>query len=740
MNLDQITIAPVFPLWLILLLFSLGFASAIAQYRFMREKLGHSRALGLSLLRLGAISFLVAFALNPSLVAKKEHKVFPAIAVLFDTSQSMGQSGGPGKLSRLEEARVLLTEGANPLLKSLSERFEVRLYGLGESLRTIEAKELADLKAEGMQGNLSEILKELSGKNTLALLLSDGNLRWNEGQSSNLPVITVPLGITREYKDILIKAVKAPSLVFRGREVMIDVTIKSYGYTGLSLPVLLKEGSKLLTAKNTRINTSPGEVTVSLSFIPDEVGQKNLSISIPQQFGESLLSNNSFNLSLKVVRDKIRVLMVSGNPSMNYRFMRIALKNDPSIDLLSFVILRTPSDILNVPTHEQSLIPFPVETLFSKEIKTFDLLIFDNLKYTLYLSPHHLESIKEFVRGGGGFAMIGGPNLFNEGRSMTPIGEILPVRFAEKEDYRRDSRVGVRLSRAGVVHPITRLSLDTVGDTVGDIAGDEARRLRFWQEMPPLDGFNLLEPKSSATVLLESTDGIPWPILTVSNYGNGRVLTLATDYSWKWDMGMVAKGKGNLAYLRLVDRMVRWLTKDPGLEPVQITLSENPGSTGQEIEIRIKLREEDLSPNLRSMVSFSVLNPDGLKIESKLKPTGQSGEYLGSFLPQKGGIYKLKVETSAGHLEESIVVSGLLDTLDASPDHEQLKKISTSTGGKFLLRSEDLLKEVEDYARKAESRFIEERRSSVWTSPFVMVLVLGFLIVEWYFRRRWGLV
>ncbi len=732
MSLDQITIAPVFPLWLILLLFLLGFASAIAQYRFMRGKLGHSRSLGLSLLRLGAISFLVAFALNPSLVAKREHKVLPAIAVLLDTSQSMAQSGGPGKASRLEEAKSLLTGGANPLLKSLRDRFEVKLYGLGESLRTVEDKELADLKAEGMKGNLSEILKELSRKNSFALLLSDGNLKWNEEQSINLPVVSLPLGSTREYKDVLIKAIKAPSLAFRGREVMIDVTIRSYGYTGLSLPVLLKEGGKLLTAKNTRINTNPGEVTVSLSFIPDEVGQKSLSIFIPQQFGESLVSNNSFNLSMKVVRDKIRILMVSGNPSMNYRFMRIALKNDPSIDLLSFVILRTPSDILNVPTQEQSLIPFPVETLFSKEIKTFDLLIFDNLKYTLYLSPYHLESIKEFVRGGGGFAMIGGPNLLNEGSLMTPIGEILPVRFAEKEYYRRDSKVGVRLSRAGVSHPIMRLS--------SDIAGDDSQRLSLWQEMPSLDGINLLEPKSSATVLLESADGIPWPILTVSNYGKGRVLTLATDYSWKWDIGMVAKGKGNLAYLRLVDRIVRWLTKDPGLDPLQITLPESPGATGQEIELRIRFSEDSLSPNLRSIVSFSVLNPDGVKIESNLRPTGQPGEYLGSFLPQTGGIYRLKVETSAGSLEESIVVAGLLDTLDASPDHEQLRKISTSTGGKLLSRNDDLLKEVEDYARKAESRFIEERRSSVWTSPLLMVLVLGFLIVEWYFRRRWGLV
>jgi uncharacterized membrane protein len=615
----------------------------------------------------------------------------------------------------------------------LNERFEVRLYGVGESMRTIEVKELGDLKAHGMNGNLSETLKDLSGKNTLALLLSDGNLKWNEGQPTNLPIVTVPLGNPGEYKDILIKAVKAPSLAFRGREVMIDATIKSYGYTGLTLPVLLKEGNKLITAKNTHINASPGEVTVSLSFIPDEVGQKNLSISIPQQFGESLVSNNSVNLSVKVVRDKIRILMVSGNPSMNYRFMRTAFKSDPSIDLLSFVILRTPSDILNVPTHEQSLIPLPVETLFSKEIKNFDLLIFDNFKYPLYLSPHHLESIREFVRGGGGFAMIGGPNLANEGRyHVSPIGEILPVRFAEKEDYRRDSKAGVRLSRAGVLHPITRLS--------SDLTGDDADRLHFWREMPPLDGFNLLEAKSSATVLLESSDGIPWPILTVSSYGNGRVLALATDYSWKWYMGMVAKGKGNHAYLRLVDRMVRWLTKDPSMDPVQIALPESAGSIGQEIEVRIKLREEDLSPNLRSMVSFSVFNPDGLKVESRIKPSGQSGEYLGSFLPEKGGIYKLKVATSTGSLEESMVVTGLLESLDAAPNHEQLKKVSASTGGKFLSTSDELLKEIESYARKGESRFIEEKRSSVWARPFVMILVLGFLILEWYFRRRWGLV
>ena len=737
MNLNQISIAPVLPLWLILLLFFLGFTSAALQYRLMQRRLGHSRALRLSLLRLGAIFLLVAFTLNPFLVSKKEHKLSTAIAVLLDTSQSMGQPDGPGKPTRLEQAKKLLIEGTNPLLKSLNERFNVRLYGVGESLRAIEVKELGDVEARGMKGNLNEILKEISGKNALALLLSDGNLEWNEGPSTNLPLLTIPLGNPEAYKDILIKSVKTPSLAFKGREVIIDVTIKSYGYTGLTLPVLLKEGGKLLSAKNVRINASPGEGTASLSFIPDEVGQKNLSLSIPQQFGESLASNNNLNLSLKVLRDKIRILMVSGSPSMNYRFMRTALKNDPSIDLLSFVILRTPSDTLNVPTNEQSLIPFPVETLFSKEIKNFDLLIFDNFKYPLYLSLPHLESIREFLRGGGGFAMIGGPDVVNEGRyGMTPIGEILPVRFTEKEVYRRDSPASIRLSRAGVVHSITRLP----SDVMGDIGGDDARRLNFWREMPTLDGINLAEAKSSATTLLESADGISWPILVVSNYGNGRVLTLTTDYSWKWYVGMVAKGKGNLAYLRFVDRMVRWLTKDPDLNLVEITLPEGQRSAGQEIEARIKLREEDLSPNPRSRVSFSVLDPDGVRIETRLKPNGQKGEYLGSFLPQKGGVYKLRIETSAGNLEESMVVAGLLDRLDAAPDHEQLKKISASTGGRFLVGSADLLREIEAYGKRGQHSFVEEKRLPLWATTYTLAILLALLGMEWYLRRKWGLI
>ena len=726
MRLGEITFVPIFPAWLIGLLLCLGVAAVLILYRLIRKKLGSLRAMGLSVLRLLALSLLISFALNPSVTRKEEHKVSAAVAVILDTSGSMGLSGAGGKESRLDEARAVLLDREGALLKSLSEQFDVKIYALGASLASLERGELANVKAGGKRGDLTEALKGLRGKNALALLLSDGEVTWEDDGSTDLPVLSLPAGDPLTYRDLLIKAVKSPAIAFRGREVVIDVTVKGYGYPGLTLPVLLKEGNRLITARNVRLDGSPSETTVSLPFTLEEVGQRHLSVSIPSQVGESLVTNNGVDLSLKVIKDKIRILMASGSPSMSYRFIRTALKNDPSVDLLSFVILRTPSDIINVPLQEQSLIPFPVETLFTKELKTFDLVIFDNLASHLYLNPNYYDSIRDFVREGGGFAMIGGPHLLDGGKYVgTSMADILPIRLTGKDDYRRNPPSGVTLSRAGKGHPITRFSSAESG---------------LWREMPDLDGMNLLTPKSSATVLLEGSDGDTAPILTVGGYGKGRILVLATDYSWKWYMGMVAKEKGNWVYLRLVERMIRWLTKDPSLDPVQITLPEKMGGIGEDIEIRIKAGEDGASSDIKGGVSLSVFAPDGKKIAARLKAAGQPGEYLGSFVPEKNGSHTVRVETHSGSLEESILVTGALEDQDAVPDHDRLRKVSASTGGKFLSSRDDLLQEIKSYAGKVNTRFVQERRLSVWNSLWLLILIAACLCVEWYYRRRWGLV
>lgn len=729
MNLKEIILEPLIPLWLIYLLFLLGGVAVLLQFGRLYRKLTRPRAIAIALLRLFTFVLLISFLFNPSSVERKEKRILPILAILFDTSPSMGLPGPGGKESRLDEAKALFLEGQRPLLRSLSERFTLTFYSLGPSLMPLKEEDLRLLKAGKRRGDLTDAVRKLDGKTSFAILLSDGNLKWDENASSGFPILSLPFGNPEAYKDILIQAVKAPSLAFRGREIGIDVTLKSYGYRGMTVPVVLKEGERMIAAKEVRIDQDPAETTLSFALTLERVGQHNLSLSIPVQAGENIALNNHADFSIKVVRDKIRVLMVSGSPSLNYRFMRMALKNDPSIDLLSFVILRTPSDILNVPLQEQSLIPFPVDTLFSKELNHFDLLIFDNLPSHLYISPNYYGRIREFVKEGGGLALIGGPHLLDGGGYLkTPLEEVLPIKLTGREGYRREGSQAVRLTHAGKSHPVTQLSLD------------ERENENLWQDMPALDGINLLDTKDFKNVLLEGADGASRPILFADHYGKGRILLLATDSSWKWYMGLVARGQSHWAYLKFMERMVRWLTKDESLNPVQIVFPQISGEAGQELEFRVRMREGKSPIRLSGNAVLSVFDPAGVKIESRLKSGESSGESLGSFFPKREGTYRIRVECLGGLQEEFVTIGRSMEEKEGRPDPERLKAISVSTGGNLLTGGDDLLKEIDAFGNRAERRFIEERRFPLWNLPYILIALLALLSMEWFLRRRWGLV
>jgi uncharacterized membrane protein len=724
---DRLYVSPVFPLWLIAMLYAALLVTALLQYRSYARRLTRNRALALAFLRLLVLTTLVSFYLNPTLLRFEEKKIMPSVAVVVDAGESMAQPGTQAGVSRLDEAKRVLTGSEHPLLSWLPERSDVHLYALGASLKPLRSDELSNLKVADEQGDMTDALRQLARTGRVVILLSDGNLHWDENNNPGVPIVTIPIGNASTYKDILVRAVKAPPIAFRGREATIDVTVRSHGYQRLTIPVLLKEGSRLITAKSVQLN-SDRETTVSFSFTPEEIGQKALSISMPQQAGETIVANNHANILLNVVRDKIRILMVSGTPSLNYRFTRMALKHDPSVDLLSFVILRTPSNILNVPTQEQSLIPFPVDTLFSKELKSFDLLIFDNFRHAPYLGLRHLEAIKEFVRAGGGFAVIGGPNLLDEERSSaTPISEILPVEAVDREPYQRSTPVAVRLSRAGVTHPLMRATAES------------SDHVAFWKEMPTLDGINELEVKRPGLALLESADNRSLPILIVGSFGAGRTLVLATDYAWKWDMGMVARSKGNTVFFRFTEAAVRWLTKDPRLDPVQMALPES-ATVGREVEVKIRSVGEEGSARSAASVSLAVLKPNGNRVVTRLKATTQAGEYRGSFLPDEEGVYRVRAETTTGHVEEFLVVSSRLQGRDFFPDHELLARVAASTGGKLVVTPDDLTKEMDSRSRAVEQRIVQEKQMPLLATPLLIALILALLVTEWYCRRRWGLL
>ena len=137
---------------------------------------------------------------------------------------------------------------------------------------------------------------------------------------------------------------------------------------------------------------------------------------------------------------------------------------------------------------------------------------------------------------------------------------------------------------------------------------------------------------------------------------------------------------------------------------------------------------------------FSTLDPEGNKIPSTFESTGTPGEYRLSFKPETGGIHRIRVETSTGSVEEALVVSGPLQRLDAAPDPDQLEEIATTTGGRFMKQTDDLIKALEEITRDSKKAFFEEIRMPAWATPYVMTVILALLSAEWYLRRRWGLI
>ncbi len=728
MNVNTITIPPFFPIWLIILLFFLGLALAFAQYRGIRDKLGKTRARILSFLRLSAISLIVAFALNPSLVTKKEHKISPSVAILVDSSQSMGQSAPGEKITRLDEVRAILTGGASPLLQSLSQKFEVGVYGLADSLRPLESGDLGRLKAGGNKGDLSEVIKALNGKHSVAILLSDGNLKWNGSQSKQLPMLTVAAGSPKTYQDILIKGIKAPALAFRGREVVIDVTIKSYGYTGLVFPVLLKDSEKLLTAKNIGVQDNPGEVTTSFSFVPTAVGQKNLSISVPQQVGESMVTNNQIDLSMKVLRDKTRILMVSGSPSMNYRFMRTALKSDPSIDLLSFVILRTPSDILNVRPQEQSLIPFPVTELFGTELPTFDIVIFQNFNHGPYKVTYFLPQLAEYVNGGGAFLMIGGDLSFGSGGyAATPLEDVLPVRLNDASDLRIQEFRAVP-SAAGAGHPVMDLG-----------------QANIWERMPPLGLFNQVQSLQPGSLVLlehpfERLGHQRAPLLVLREVGRGRSAALLTDGAWRWNFVHAGAGGSPRTYHRLFNNLLRWLIQDSGLQAISLRADRAQYLPDEPVRLSIRLHGQSSGAHGRLQLLDAVTRKPIERRTVELDEGGRTELELGPLAP---GAYLARFEATDGpgssdSAEDAFVVAGASrERILPVPRPELLERIAAGTGG----RSSDVDRgsldgiEIDERQRyRVEASTTRPLLGRFWMLA-ALVLVLA---AEWWLRRRWG--
>lgn len=704
-----------------------------------------------ALLWAAALGALVVALAKPVWVEEQGRTEPARLAVLVDASRSMGilEKGNP----RSAAADDILDRLAGP---------DVDVYAFGNDL-AIGRPGAYDLDGTDLEGALIALSERVAGDRLAGVVvITDGldrGLLRDRFASEPKPIpppdlpgpLTVfQIGAPGDLHDLAVRRVDTGGFAFVRGAFPIDADISGIGYAGRVIRAqLLQDGAPV--ALTDVVLDAEGHGKAHFDVRPDAAGRFTFAVQVPVYEDDAVPANNTMPAVVRVVRDRIRVLQVAGAPSWDVKFLRRFLKGDPSVDLVSFFILRTPRDThAGYGERELSLIPFPHVQLFSEELKTFDLVVFQNFDHRPYFdgrtssSEDLLGNVKDYVvKQGHAFAMVGGDRSFDLGEyAGTPIADILPVKLGvpgRVPDWQCTALCDATpfvptLTEDGRRHPITRLAPDPAENEV------------WWSRLHTSDGTNLVgDAVPGAAVLLQhptrtTSSGAPMPILAVREVGAGRSLALTIDASWRWSFSEAAEGRGNQAYLRFWKNAFHWLMNDPSAARVVVETPRENYALGDTVRVVVRARDPGFAPLPGATVEAVVEGAGG---STKLAGvTGSDGEVALEWPADRRGALRVtaKVSTTAGPVGEADTVFAVTtrdpELDEAIPDEAFLRWVAASANGKYYGPGEFGAPLVD---ASADRTVWDRRETAIWRAPLLAILAALAAGLAFIVRRRAGL-
>ncbi len=535
---------------------------------------------------IGAAVLLFALA-NPSLQEEERDPLSDIVLVVVDESASQRIGG------RAEQTEAALTAlEAEITARPNTDLQVVRLGDAPGDGGTLLMTALSEALAEIPQARLAGVM-----------LLSDGQLH----DLDRLPPLPAPMHLLLSGQpddwDRRLVVKNAPAFGIIGEEVSMVLRVEDQGAvpaseaTGQVAVEVAIDGGDPFTAR------IPLGRDIEVPLVLQHGGQNVVTFRVAEAEGELTDRNNAAVVQINGVRDRLRVLLVSGEPHAGERTWRNLLKSDAAVDLVHFTILRPPEKQDGVPVTELSLIAFPTRELFLDKIDEFDLIIFDRYSRRGILPGIYYENIANYVREGGAVLVAAGPE-FADASSIyrSALGDVLPgaptARVLE-EGYRP------QVSEVGLRHPVT----------AGLFQG-EAPEWGRWMRLVELD-------RTSGDVAM--TGPGERPLLILDRVGEGRVALLASDQAWLWDRGF----EGGGPQLELLRRLAHWMMKEPELEEDAL-VAEADGQT-----LTITRRALDDAPR-----EVTITGPDG-SVTVLPMDTVAPGRSQAVFDAPEPGLYRL---------------------------------------------------------------------------------------------------
>jgi hypothetical protein len=598
------------------------------------------RARGLSW-RAIALAVLLTALVNPSLVEEQRSPQRDTAIVVIDESPSQRI----GDRQRTTEEALAVLNDRFPRVRDLDLRVvragkpQPGASDDGTRLFTALTRAMSDVPRQRLAG---------------VVMITDGQVHDVPAGEAKAAAETIgaPLHILLSGRpdegDRRLVVARAPSFGLVGKELQLGIRVedlpesppgKRDGGTGQAIVTWRKDGGA------PRQVAVPVGRDVPLALPIDHGGPNVLELEVEPGPRELTLDNNHAVVVVNGVRDRLRVLLVSGEPHAGERVWRNILKSDPSVDLVHFTILRPPEKQDGTPIRELSLIAFPIRDLFEVKLDEFDLIIFDRYSRRGVIPQAYLENIARYVRKGGAFLEAAGPN-FGTPLSLfrTPLATILPTEPTGKV-YEEGFKP--QLTELGRRHPVTE-RLSGAGPPNGQPS---------WGRW-----FRQVDARVHHGLTVMSGDHGD-PLLVLDRVGQGRVAQLLSDQMWFWARGF--EGGGPQA--ELLRRLAYWLMKEPDLE-------ENDLRATVEGD-RLVVTRQSLEPDDRPV---DVTAPDGSSRSLTLTPES-GGRSTGSLPISEMGLYRV-----TDGARTAIAAAGPLNPTefaDVRTTPDKLAPIVTATGG-----------------------------------------------------------
>ncbi len=583
--------------------------------------------------------------------------------------------------------------------------------------------------------SLRDAVAELRGQRIAAVvILSDWcsnsgispveALRLASDAPSSFPIIAVGVGDPAEQRDIVVSSVSANAVAFLNDPLVFNVAIEQSGYDGLKVPLQLRIGENIVATKE--ITLAAGRKYHTISHKPPKKGIFKYTVSVPVRIDELSDKNNSTDHTVTVKDDKIRVLLIAGGPTWEWRHWKPALMRDRSIELSAWLqsadqgwAMAGGKQVTQLPLNKKEL------------VDSYDVIVMLGASSEAF-SEEQLDNIRSFVGDfGGGLIFCAGTLTPPERYAETPLAKCLPVvlgptmpRPAATASFK------LNITPEGWAHPATKL------------ADDEHENRQIWQNLPGLFWFYPVEKvKPGAHVLATHPEeknqaGQPVPIFVEQRYGAGKVFFSGVDSTWRWrflidDRQFYRFWRQTLA-LTGANKLLGTSKR------LTVSVARSKYTIGQRVEIEVKLLDEMFRPTTESAVRATIDLPGGSTRQIKLTladPT--QGAYRGSFIPRKIGNYAVWMRSSADDKPETAPFSVAMSTLESESRRlniELMKEVAAKTSGAWF--TIDRIAEVPDRIKSESQNIITERPISIWDSWGCLLLFVIPLTFEWALRKR----